>query len=101
MRFLLGLTLAVTTALPGFAQDDDAKVANCETNAAMVQQIVDMRQDRMRKAKVLIQLTEGETAVEERLLPVVPGMVDWIYGLKRKELKKDVVGSFKEACLSY
>jgi hypothetical protein len=101
MRCLSALTiLAVMAVTPAMAATK-AEKANCEANALIVQQVVELRQAKTRKAKALASLIEGENAVEERMVPVATGIVDWVYGLKRKELKLDPAASFKEACLSY
>ncbi|MCW9042228.1 MAG: hypothetical protein OQK05_02695 [Pseudopelagicola sp.] len=99
MRFLVPVTVAALTLFASPALADKAE--DCQMQADIVSRAVELRQERTRQAKTVEIMASGEdAAVAEKYLGAVPHIVDWVYSLKRKELKLDPGASYYEACLS-
>ncbi|MGR3714833.1 MAG: hypothetical protein ACU0A6_17125 [Shimia sp.] len=92
------LLVASGFAGPVLAQD---KQAECEAQAKIVARATELRQDRKSQKKTTEMMQAGEDdAVEEKYLAAVPAIVDWVYLLKRKQLKEDPSAAYLEACLA-
>lgn len=99
MRFLTRLVLISTVALAGPALA--GKKADCTDQASIVSRAVELRLESKGQKKTLATMTSGaDEAVAERYLQAVPHLVDWVYSLKRKDLKQDPGASYLQACLS-
>lgn len=89
MRFLTTaacLSMFVLSS-PAFAD----KKEDCQLQADIVTRATELRLERKSQQKTLEIMTSGEDeAVSEKYIGAVPAIVDWIYTLKRKELKLDV-----------
>lgn len=86
MRYLTTvacLSIAVLSS-PAFAD----KAEECQLQADIVTRATELRIERTSQKKTLEIMTSGEDeAVAEKYIPAVPALVDWVYTLKRKELK--------------
>ncbi len=100
----MGIALTVGFVLmASLAQADDAKDAKtqqCEDLGAIVDQLVELRQDGKRENRAIRKLTKGKTAVEERYQPVVQFLSGWVYALTEDELTYEPGAKYTEACLS-
>ncbi|SHJ39885.1 hypothetical protein SAMN05444000_10859 [Shimia gijangensis] len=80
------LSLVVLSS-PVFAD----KAEECQLQADIVTRATELRIERNSQKKTLEIMTSGEDeAVAEAYIGAVPAIVDWIYTLKRKELKQEV-----------
>lgn len=69
--------------------------------ADIVIRAAELRSERKRQEKTLEIMSSGEDpAVAEKYLGAVPFLVDWIYTLKRKELKLDPGQAYYDACMA-
>lgn len=94
-RFLLVAALAFP-ALPGLAQ---SKEEACRQQGDLVGAIQQARLDRVRQAEVVPTLVAANPEWE-KLSEAMPQMVEFVYGLKRRDLRKVALGPVTEAqCL--
>lgn len=92
------MLVAAGFAAPAMAQD---KQAECEAQAKIVARATELRQERKSQKKATEIMQSGEDdAVEEKYLTAVPAIVDWVYLLKRKQLKEDPSVAYLAACVS-
>ena len=89
MRYLTTaacLSFAVLSS-PAYAD----KAEECKLQADIVTRATELRIERNSQKKTVEIMTTGEDeAVAEKYIAAVPAIVDWVYTLKRKELKQDV-----------
>ena len=90
---LVGATALATPALAGKKED-------CQLQADIVNRATELRLERTSQQKALEIMTSGDDAVAEKYLGAVPHLVDWIYSLKRKDLKLEPGKSYLDACLA-
>ncbi len=92
--FCLSAVFLATPSLADLAED-------CQMQADIVTRATELRLERKSEKKTLAIMTSGEDeAVAEKYLVAVPFLVDWIYTLKRKELKLDPGLSYYDTCLA-
>ena len=97
MRVLSALSVVATlvVASPGLADQQ----AECELQAAIVDRATELRLERTSEKKALAIMTSGEDeAVAEKYIGAVPHIVEWIYSLKRKELKLEPGKAYLAKC---
>lgn len=94
-RLALAATLALT-ALPLHAQ---SKTEACGLQGEVVGAIQQARLDRVRRDAVVPTLVAANPEWE-KMSQAMPQMVEWVYSLKRRDLKKVELGKAAEAqCL--
>lgn len=92
------LIVAAFAALPVVAAGTQA---DCDAQASIVTRASALRLERTKQAKTVEIMSSGEDeAVADKYLPAVPHIVDWVYTLKRKQLKQDPGAAYLESCLS-
>ncbi|WP_372887770.1 hypothetical protein [Shimia sp.] len=88
---------ALVLAPPAFAD----LAEDCQMQADIVTRAVELRSARKSQDKALEIMTSGEDeAVAEKYLKAVPFLVDWVYTLKRKELKLDPGQAYFDTCMA-
>ena len=94
VRTVLAIALA-TTALPAVAQD-----AECSFQAGVVGAIQKARLDRISKDRVVPGLLEANPNWPDSMEAALPGLVDWIYSQRMRDLRKtDLAAVSKQQCL--
>ncbi len=98
MRLLpiLSIVALSVSAVPAFADQKD----ECEQQAAVVTRAAELRLEGKNQKKTVEQLQAGDPAVTEKYVPAVPHIVDWIYTLKRKEVRQDPGAAYLASCLA-
>lgn len=101
MRYLTTAACLSLTVLssPAFAD----KAEECQLQADIVTRATELRIERKSQKKTVEIMTSGEDeAVSEKYLEVVPAIVDWVYTLKRKQLKQEIGPgkSYYNACFA-
>ncbi|MEQ9695407.1 hypothetical protein [Shimia sp. SDUM112013] len=100
MTRLIPALLAATLLASPVVAADAKKKEFCQINTDIIQRLVDMRLERVGKAKAVAELTKGENAVPENYQVAVTQWSDWIYGQPRRDAKKFVADEFYQACLT-
>lgn len=103
MRFLPCFALIVAGVAGVAAQPAvaDAKQDECALQAEIVTRASALRLKRKSQSKTVEMMSTGEDeAVAEKYIAAVPHIVDWVYTLKRKQLKQDPGAAYLATCVS-
>lgn len=97
IRVAIALVLAVG-AVPAFAQQ--SKEQTCALQNDVVGAIQQARLDRVRQRNVIPTLMEENPEWPRALEANLPLLVDWVYSLRRRDLRDNALGEAAEAqCL--
>lgn len=89
---------AMYFSTPGFAAQ--SKEAACALQNDVVSAIQKARLDRVRKAEVVPTLVEANPAWPTGLADGLPQLVEWVYSLRRRDLKGvDLGATAEQQCL--
>lgn len=97
MTIRLALVLALMAA-PALAAED--REETCGYEAQVMTAVQQARMDRVAQGDVAAHITASAPAWPERFNAAIPGMVDYIYQMRRRDLKDNDFGAiWKQQCL--
>lgn len=99
MTRVIPLVFAAALVAGPVVAADSQKEEFCKVNTDIIEQLVELRLDRVSKSKAVKALKEGENAVPANYAPAVVQWSEWIYGQPRKDAKQFVGEDFYNACL--
>ncbi|MBZ8118685.1 DNA primase [Roseovarius sp. LXJ103] len=96
IRFAIAAVFALTVLPAPHAKASDAG-HHCAPTAEIVQMAVTARKLGAEADATQADILAND-AVEERYVPAVPSLVEWVYTLPEEQLTDEVAASFEEAC---
>lgn len=97
---LARMALITALALPGAALAKQSKEEACALQGNVMSAIQQARLDRVSKAKVIPTVYDANPDWPESMKSALPGMVDWVYSMKRRDLRKVQLGPVtQQQCL--
>lgn len=90
----------IALALPGAVFAEQSKEEACALQGDVMTAIQQARLDRVRQGAVIPTIYEANPDWPESMKTALPGMIDWVYSMKRRDLRKVDLGPVtRQQCL--